>query len=223
MSRRPRARDTSYWNLSKGRLWPTGFPGPDSGRRRNRHRERYRRSSRSRTQQRNPSSRLEAGQHQSDAQWPRQGSRFRSGQDIRNRSKRIGRVQLTYSDKRVGTWSDPWHGRLHEPRTGPRPERGYAVRHLGLRLHPLRDADRPTDVFGRYDHRHPRRNRSCRSRLGRVATGHTATAEAAVAPMPAKESRRQTAPHRGCPNSVGSRVGRGRRSGCDAGINGRRN
>ena len=54
-----------------------------------------------------------------------------------------------------------WHGRLHEPRAGPRAARRSSDGHLRLRLRPVRDAFRPPGVQGEHggrDHvRHPER------------------------------------------------------------------
>ena len=94
---------------------------------------------------------------------------------------------------------DSRHRGVHGARTGARPERGQARRHLGVRCDPLRDAHWRADVRGRDGHR--------RARVGRASgSGSEARAgeSAAAAPAMSREGseaasarrRRRDAPAR---------------------------
>ena len=61
-----------------------------------------------------------------------------------------GRIALAddYDAGRHSGRHHPRHGRLHESRAGPRQDARHSHRHLGVRLRPLRNADRAAGVCG---------------------------------------------------------------------------
>ena len=78
-----------------------------------------------------------------------ESARLRPGQDGRaGRRERVGRIIDVANAERARDVRrcDSRHRRLHESRTGARPTRGQAHRHLGIRLRGLRDARGQADL-----------------------------------------------------------------------------
>ena len=123
------------------------------------HRPPDRRRARCRARQGDRPSRSETGEHQDHAGRRRQGARLRSGE--RGRVRRTARTDLTESREGI----DSRHRRLHESRTGARPDRRQAHRYLGLRMRALRDADGPPRVSRRDHLGHDRADSRARARL----------------------------------------------------------
>ena len=106
----------------------------------------------SRARARDRASRLEAGQHQGHWRWSRQGSRFRAGQgDGRGGIELVDRRgSVAVADDGRGRHTirrHPRDGGVHEPGAGTRQARGQARRHLGVRMRPVRNADRAESHF----------------------------------------------------------------------------
>ena len=90
------------------------------------------------------------------------------------------------------------HGRVHESRAGDGTSGGQAVRHLGVWLRAVRDADREASVRGGRDVGHDRRGPARRARLERAGAAGAGADHHPSQTLPGE--RPQTAPprHRGC-------------------------
>ena len=143
-----------------------------------------------RARARDRASRSEARQRQIARRRCRQGARFRN-REVGGTSRRSGPVG-PHAHRRGShrTRSDGGHSRLHGARTGEREIGGQALRHLGIRLCPVRDADRPASVRRQGGRRRPRRRADARSRLVATAAAVAALDPRVAATLPGARSTR---------------------------------
>ena len=166
------------------------------------------------------SPRPEAGERQDHAGWAGQGAGLRSGEGIgsgdRCPASGVGQdlsLSPTLTQAMTGIGVLLGNRGLHEPGTGPRQTRGPEGGHLGLRLHPVRDADRPEAVHRGNGYRCDRCGGAQGTGSGRTsakgAGAHSAPARAlsgkGLDPSPAVDRRGADRP-RGVAGEPGSRT-----------------
>ena len=155
--------------------------------------------------------------------WHREGAGFRTGQgagrrpDVR-RQPQPGPVAVADPDPGDdGAGRAAGNRRLHEPGAGARQAGRPARRHLGLRLHPLRDADRATVVHRRDRDRRDRRGGSQGTRPRRAVVEGAGADPASARALSAEGRQPPTAVDRRCadrPPGVDGGPGRRDRGGC---------